>query len=346
MRPSLLLFLTAFAISGCSAAATNAPAVPQANGIARSVADPSGKKFAIDGKLYIAGMQYSSSPAGLVQAYTGVAPRLLGTIQGAASQLSYTIGVATDKHGDIFVSEGSDSGRSCDGCSIVEFSKDRYGDVNPIATIPTIGAMEAVVFDAHDNLYGAGLVTGSGKGAGVVYRYDRGTYIQSRRLDPTHYSFGIALAGDGTIYMSSSRQHKQGESVEVFAAGTQGSSRPVGVIAGSKTQMLGPTGIAIDGAGNIFVGQSFSNTITVYPAGTKDGDVAPMRTIVGPDTQLNGVSHLAFDKNGNLFVETNSQVLVFVPGAEGDAAPVAAYAKPAQNYDIWGMTIYPQLPPG
>jgi len=61
-------------------------------------------------------------------------------------------------------------------------------------------------------------------------------------------------------------------------------------IAGVNTGLF-PTGIALDGAGNIYVANQGS--ITVYAAGAS-GNATPIATIAGVNTGLNVPVRLAF----------------------------------------------------
>jgi len=64
----------------------------------------------------------------------------------------------------------------------------------------------------------------------------------------------------------------------------------VATIAGSNTGLQEPIGIALDGAGNIYIANALSNTITVYAAGAS-GNATPTATI---NTGLNGPTAITF----------------------------------------------------
>ena len=55
----------------------------------------------------------------------------------------------------------------------------------------------------------------------------------------------------------------------------------------------GPFGIALDGAGNIYVTNFSGNSITVYPAGAS-GNATPTATIVGGNTGLSQPALITF----------------------------------------------------
>ena len=83
-----------------------------------------------------------------------------------------------------------------------------------------------------------------------------------------------------------------GNSITIFAAGSSGNSAPVASISGSNTGLSNPNGIALDYAGNIYVGNQ--NAIAIFaavPAGASN--VAPIVTISGSNTGLSGIMGLA-----------------------------------------------------
>ncbi|HXQ30329.1 MAG TPA: NHL repeat-containing protein [Gemmatimonadales bacterium] len=93
-------------------------------------------------------------------------------------------------------------------------------------------------------------------------------------------------------------------SIQVYGAGANGTVAPLGTIAGTNTGLLGPYGIVVDGAGNIYVANAgFTGTngldITIYSAGVY-GNVAPAAAI--PVSE--GPVGMALDGAGNLYVTT------------------------------------------
>ena len=90
---------------------------------------------------------------------------------------------------------------------------------------------------------------------------------------------GVALDRQGNIYVADQNGPYQG-SVKIFAAGTRGNVAPIATISGPDTMIEGgyePLYVAVDAAGEIFVGQTGSTGVQVlkFPPGA-NGDVAPI----------------------------------------------------------------------
>ncbi len=123
-------------------------------------------------------------------------------------------------------------------------------------------------------------------------------------------------------------------SVTVYAAEASGNAAPIRTIAGSKTALAAPQGIAVDSRGRIYVsnpigGSGGAGSITVYSA-EANGNVAPIRTsISGPNTGLNGCHGIAIGPDGGVFVANEDggiggmgSITVFAAKAAGNAEPI------------------------
>lgn len=102
------------------------------------------------------------------------------------------------------------------------------------------------------------------------------------------------------------------------------------MISGNNTGLSNPAHIEFDQAGNLFVlnrGTPGSSAdlpgITVYGPG-QSGNIAPVRIIRGQRTGLVTPGNpygIAVTKNGRIFVSNQNSILVFEPGANGNAEP-------------------------
>jgi hypothetical protein len=131
----------------------------------------------------------------------------------------------------------------------------------------------------------------------------------------------IGLDPQGFVYVAGTNSE-----VDIYAPVT-GCASPVSKIIGPHTLLNGPF-ISVDATGNVYSANFWSNSVTVYAAGST-GDVSPIRDISGPKTHLDRPSAVGIDANGDIFVLNLSDpspfkdnVLVFGPGATGDVAPI------------------------
>jgi sugar lactone lactonase YvrE len=142
---------------------------------------------------------------------------------------------------------------------------------------------------------------------------------------------GVARAAGpdpaGTIYVADESTN----SIDVFAAGTNGNVAPIRTISGSLTGITGPFGpddVKVNAAGNIFASNFNGNSITEYAPGAS-GNVAPICTIAGSNTGLANNDDISLASDGTLYVGNfagSSPVEVFAPGACGNVSPIRTIA--------------------
>jgi hypothetical protein len=119
--------------------------------------------------------------------------------------------------------------------------------------------------------------------------------------------------------------------VLIFPPNATGNTPPIGTIAGGKTNLNGPIGIAFDATGNLYVANQYGRKgIDVFAAGSM-GNVAPAQVISGPATQLVQAQQAVPDASLNVHAISfgpgengNSVVLTFAAGANGNVAPTQA----------------------
>jgi len=166
---------------------------------------------------------------------------------------------------------------------------------------------------------------------GVITRFPEDTASVSgwkRTLFATTFGRNMdAFAADssGYFYFSSASNDAI---LTVAADGKQG------VLSGEKTGLDRPLGLAVNRAGGLYVANSGTNEILVFPRGSS-GNVGPIARIAGPATQLVEPQALAFDASGKLYVFDGPQstrgfgavhhVRVYDAQAYGNVAPVQTY---------------------
>src|SRR5208337_3266260 len=153
--------------------------------------------------------------------------------------------------------------------------------------------------------------------------------------------YGIAVDTRSSIFVTSTSgcPRSQSESVRMFPARSNGNVKAASVIAGPTTGLTGPSGIALDSRGDIYV-TNFSGriragsvidtgSVIVYRPGSS-GDATPLVKIGGPKTGLHQPRSIALDSSGRIYVADVTvgqnqieSIRVFDPGSNGDVAPRA-----------------------
>jgi hypothetical protein len=292
--------------------------------------------------LYVAAAQVPGSLAGLPARASGpVKPRT--QIVGPRSRLAYNYFAWADR------AAGRLWTTNCLGLAgahgpVVAFRLGADGDAAPAVSIGGAatglsGCQTGVTVDGLGNIFVADTTNTNRDPGGhiAIFKPGRhGNVAPARRIGGAaanlHSPSGIAVDSSGNLYVADSCQgYSCAGDVQVFAAGSKGNVASIRRIAGSATGLASPEGIALDAAGNLYIANVSTNTITVYAAGAS-GNAPPLRTIRGAETLLDYPMGLAVDGAGYLYVGTGDSdedpgthipVLVFAPNAHGDAAPRA-----------------------
>jgi hypothetical protein len=298
---------------------------PGANGDVAPIAtisgatDPVGLTLDPAGDLFVAEGNHDEVAEYAKGAKGDAAP--ITTISGVAARLDAAVGVALDSAGDVFVADDGDN-------SVTEYAQGANGDVAPVATIsgPATGLNDptGVALDPAGDLF----VTNFG---GSVTEYAKGANGNVAPIATFSGSAtGLALAPAPAYSFVA---NVGANSVTAYAQGADGSRQvPAAIIQGPDTGLDAPTAVAVNPAGDLFVGNAGNNSVTEY-APRPFGDVAPIATISGPDTGLNSPFGVALDSAGDLFVANDgaSSVTEFAKGANGDAAPIVTISGAASG---------------
>jgi len=207
--------------------------------------------------------------AGFVSTLAG-GEGVLGSVDGTGSSaaFAYPYGVAVDGSGNLYVAD---------------HNNDTIRKVSPAGAVTTLA--------------GSAGIPGSANGTGSAARFN----------GPT----GVAVDSAGNIYVAdagntSIRKIAAGGIVTTFAgfSGVAGSSDGVGAIA----RFNAPQGIAVDGAGNVYVADTKNNTIRMATAGgtvtTIGGAAGQTGSNDGPAglARFNAPYAVAVDGAGNVYV--------------------------------------------
>jgi hypothetical protein len=134
---------------------------------------------------------------------------------------------------------------------------------------------------------------------------------------------GLAQDSSSNLYVLDKTSSGSYQVVKL-AEGNEGGS-PLAIISGSSTGMVTPTHIAADGAGDVFVADSATNSILTYQSGS-NGNTPPERTLSGANTLIGTPAGLAADPTNNVYITTGESVLGFDPSLSGNVAPTRILA--------------------
>ena len=268
-------------------------------------------------------------------------------IAGNSTGLAYNYFVAIDASDRLWATNCLNLAGSSG--PVLAFDAADTGNVSPIVSIGGTntglsGCQTGVVVDGSGNAYVGDIANTSAYPGGQVAVFasgQQGNVAPARRIAGANAGFhsptGLALDRSGRLYVADSGLgYRFSGDVRVFAPGVTGNVAPVAAIAGSKTGILTPEGVAVDSQGNLYVGNLGNSSITVYAAGA-NGNVAPIRTIAGSKTLLDAVTGIAVDAAGYVYVGNqdatkNAPILVFAPNANGNVSPVQTITIQASQF--------------
>ncbi|MGA7618511.1 hypothetical protein, partial [Candidatus Binatus sp.] len=111
----------------------------------------------------------------------------------------------------------------------------------------------------------------------------------------------VAVDENGNIYAANACNR----TVTIYAKGSNGNAAPIATIGGSNTDLVLPTGIAVDSSGYIYVVDQFYPAVFVYlPLGSSTGllNESPTAVIYGSNTDLFYPVGITLDSSGKIYV--------------------------------------------
>jgi sugar lactone lactonase YvrE len=272
------------------------------------------------GNVYVADRNNATirkvTPAGVVTTLAGSAGQN-GSADGtgAAASFSYPSGVAVDGAGNVYVADSDNN------------------------TIRKVTAAEVVT-----TLAGSVGLSGSADGTGAAARFS--------------YPTGVAVDGAGNVYVAdyyndTIRKVTPAGVVTTLAgtAGQYGSADGTGATA----RFSYPTGVAVDGAGNVYVADSDNNTIRkVTPAGvvtTLAGSSGQQGSAdgTGAAASFYNPRGVAVDGSGNVYVAdsdnntirkvTPAGVVTTLAGSSGQRGSADGAGAAASFYNPTGVAV-------
>lgn len=153
----------------------------------------------------------------------------------------------------------------------------------------------------------------------LIYRDRQVSRIEGKRTG-LNSAVSIARQKLGDLVVSNRGSHDGAPGSVVTLPPRKGNARAKFTISCAAMQ---PWGIALDADSNIWMTDYDADEVRAYPADAQ-GCPTPLATIKGPHTLLDKPQVAAIDSKGRIVVVNYlSGVLVFAPGADGDAAPIA-----------------------
>ena len=303
--------------------AGNAAAPPgsaDGDGAAASFNFPIGVAVNTAGDIFVADTNNDTirkvTPAGVVTTLAGTAgQRGSADGTGAAARFYGPAGVAVDGAGNVFVADGGNIRKITPAGAVTTFA----------GTAGSAG----VAVDAGGNVYVAevtiiqkisptGVVTTLAGNAAAPPGSVDGTGTDALFSSPN----GVAVDGAGNVYVAYTfiiRKITPAGVVTTLAGSTSSAGNVDGT--GAAASFLLPNGVAVDGAGNVYVADSGDNTIRkITPAGvvttlagsvvTTPADTGPMGPVgqagsadgTGTSARFNNPMGVAVDGAGNIFV--------------------------------------------
>jgi len=354
---------------------TNLPALAAEIGNAAAVAlDKAGNYYVVSSSL---NQVFRVTPTGAITTVAGNGTPGFSGDGGPATlaELNYPYGVAVDGSGNLYIADFQNvrirmvnpSGviTTVAGNGVSGFSGDGGS-----ATSAQISSPVGVAVDGKGNLYFADfdnnrirMVNSSGvistvAGNGIRNSSgDGGPATSAELYNPS----GVALDGNGNLYIAGYFDNRirmvntSGIITTVAGNGTPGFSGDGGPA--TSAELYYPSGVAVDGQGNIYIGDLYNNRIRMVNASGVITTVAGNGTAGfsgdgGPATsaELNMPAGVAVDGNGNFYIAdtNNNRVRMVNPsgmittvaghgssGFGGDGGP----AKSAELYVPYGVAV-------
>jgi len=309
------------------------------------------------------------SPAAVVSTLAGTAGAS-GSADGtgAAARFNFPTGVAVDGSGNVYVADSNNSTiRKVTPAAVVSTlagTASASGSADGTGAAARFDDPHGVAVDGSGNVYvadnfnntirkvsPAGVVTtlagtagasGSADGAGAAARFN--------------WPEGVAVDGSGNVYVADEgnnaiRKVTPAGVVSTLAGGGYcGSADGTGAAA----RFCGPFGVAVDRSGNVYVADSFNNSIRkVTPAGvvsTLAGNGFPGTADgSGPAAQFSSPYGVAVDGSGNVYVAdtdnntirkvTPAGVVSTLAGTAGAAGFADGTGAAAQFDYPWGVAV-------
>jgi hypothetical protein len=281
-----------------------------------------------DGTIYVADASNHTirkiSASGVVSTFAG-APGVSGTTDGPGSVARFNgpAGVAVDATGNVYVADSQNATirkiTPAGAVSTLAGSAGTTGNVDGTGSAARFSDPENLTLGPDGIIYvadGQGNTVRKVTPAGVVTTLAGSTTAGSTDGTGSAARFNLlaGIAVDSALnvyvgdYLNNTIRKITPAGVVTTLAGSAGTVGRLRDGLGTTARFSGPTGMAIDASGNLFVADSFNNAVRkVTPAGavtTVAGSATQPENIDGTldVARFNGPADVAFDALGNLYV--------------------------------------------
>ena len=307
-----------------------------------------------------------------ISTYAGATANGSANGTAAVARFSNPTGVAVDGSGNVYVADsGNDLIRLITPAGVVSTlagSAGSPGSANGTGTAAQFSNPTAVAVDASGNVYVAdtgnsvireisptGVVTTLAGSVGSQGSAD-GTGTAARFYNP----MGVAVDPSGNVYVADTgnntiREISPGGGVTTLAGQATNFGSFDGT--GSTARFFSPTGVAVDGFGNVFVADNYNDTVREISAAgvvtTLAGSVGNPGYADGTGTtsQFSGPTDVAVDSSGNVYVadydnETIREIspagaVTTLAGSPGNAGSANGTGSVARFDEPSGIAVTP-----
>lgn len=286
---------------------------------------------------------------------------------GGAARFENPTGVATDGSGNTYVVDSKNyTIRKITAAGVVTTFAGlagSFGSADGVGSAARFGQPNGIAVDGSGNVYVADLANGTIRKitpAGLVSTF-AGTAGMTGSADGVGAAArfkapaAVAVDGAGTLYVADSfnftvRKITAAGVVSTLAGSAESSGTADGV--GAAARFSYPQGVAVDGAGNVYVADSSSHTIRKI---TSTGVVSTLAGLAGNRGSQDGVGAaasfyipqgVAVDGSGTIYVADTLNHTIRKISASGTVSTLAGLARSTGNADGTGAAARFFSPPG
>jgi sugar lactone lactonase YvrE len=234
----------------------------------------------------------------------------VAAITTPSAELSDLNGIAFDTDGTMWIASQDDSVLVAFAPATLASTGFRMATTRITSTGGSLSGPTSLAFDAQHRLWVANAENGT------IVRFDRaqlaagGAVVPSVTISGLGHPNSLAFDAAGALWASNTLTNKL-FSFSPAQLNTSGFLAPHVVISTLGTTLMGPTGIAFDADGNLWVGNTGNQTLTAFsPAQlATSGSPVPHIVISSNGGSLNIPVGLAFDAEGSLWVMGGADAL-------------------------------------